>query len=105
LVPHAVPFAASVPASVQTGVPVPQLNVPLWQGPVGGVQGVPAAQAAHAPPPHTLPVPHAVPSATLPVFPQTDVPVAHDVVPVWQTLPPGVQGWLGVHDRHEPPEQ
>jgi hypothetical protein len=105
LLPHEVPFATSVPASVQTGAPLAQLSVPLWQGPAGGVQGVPAAQALHDPALHTLPDPHGVPSATLPVFAQTDVPVVHEVAPTWQTFPPGMHDWFATQATHVPAEQ
>jgi hypothetical protein len=82
LLPHIIPFATSVPASLQTGTPLLQASVPLWQGPIGDGQEVPAAHATHVPALHTLPLPQPVPLGTLPVTEQTEVPVAHDVAPV-----------------------
>jgi hypothetical protein len=82
----------------------PSTQLPLPQS-VPTVQAVPLGVATQAPPMQILAVPHGVLSATFPVTPHTDEPVAHDVRPVWQTLPPGVQAWLGVQLLHAPPEQ
>jgi hypothetical protein len=103
-VPHDDPLATLVFASLQTGVPVPQASVPLWQT-LLGLQLEPSAQVTQLPLLQTMPVPQLVPLATLPVAMHADVPVAQDVVPVAQTFPPGVQGWLGVHALQLPFEQ
>jgi hypothetical protein len=49
--------------------------------------------------------PQLVPFATLPVEVHTVVPVAHDVVPVWQRFPPGEHDCAGVHALHPPLKQ
>jgi hypothetical protein len=41
----------------------------------------------------------------LPFATHTDWPLAHDVDPVWQTLPPGLQEAPDVHATHCPPLQ
>jgi hypothetical protein len=101
LVPHDVPFVSLAPVSMQTGAPVEQTSVPLWQG-FAGLQAVPAAQATQLPPLQTMPVPHVVPSGRLPVVPQTEAPVAHDVVPALQTVPAGVHALLAAQAVHAP---
>jgi hypothetical protein len=104
LVPHVAPFVMLVPRSVHTGAPVPQASVPLWQT-LLGLQPEPFAHATQAPALQTIPEPQFVPAATFPVCVHTEVPVAHDVVPVRQTFPPGVQGWFGTQDLQLPAEQ
>ena len=74
--------------------------VPIWQGSLG-VQLPPAVQLPHAPPLHTLFVPHEVPFGTLPVSAQTEVPVAHDVAPVRHAVA-GVQVTPAVHETQLP---
>jgi hypothetical protein len=92
---HDVPLS-TLPDSMHTALPVVHEIIPVLQGFAGG-QLAPALQPMHAPLPHTLFVPHDVPSVTLPVSVQTEVPVEHDVVPVlhgfdgWQPTP-AVQG-------------
>lgn len=56
----------------------------------------PEAQAVHWPAPlHVkFPAHEPIPLGTFDVNTHTDTPVAHDVVPFWQMLPPGVQPWL-----------
>jgi hypothetical protein len=103
-VPHDIPLATFVFASLQTGVPVPHASVPLWQT-LLGLQGEPSAQAMHVPLLQTMPAPQLVPLATLPVDMHTDEPVAQDVVPVAQTFPPGMQSWFGVQVLQLPFEQ
>jgi hypothetical protein len=80
-VPHAMPFATSVPVSLQTGVPVAHDCEPTWQMPVDGTQVVPSVQVTHCPPLHTRFVPQVVPFVTLPVSRQVCDPVVHDVCP------------------------
>jgi hypothetical protein len=99
-VPQGVPSGA-VPIARQVAVPVWQVMAPSWQGSLG-VQLPPAIQVLHVPPLHTLLFPHEVPSATLPVSAQTDVPVAHEVAPIRQALA-GVQVTPAVQDPQVPP--
>jgi hypothetical protein len=47
-------------------------------------------------------VPHDVPLVTLLVEPQVCDPVAQDVVPVWQVLPPGAHDTPAVQATHVP---
>src|SRR6186713_296961 len=46
LVPHGVPLATLVPASVHMGLPVVHDNVPLWQGLLAGAHAPPATHVA-----------------------------------------------------------
>jgi hypothetical protein len=86
-VPHAKPFAALTPVSIQPGTPPVQVVAPTWQGSAAGVQRVPAVQATQVPLLHTRLVPHVVPSAALvPESVQTATPVAHEIVATWQRL-------------------
>lgn len=101
LVPHDVPSVA-LPVEPQVCDPVEQDVVPVWQALPPGEHATPAVQATQVPLPQTMLVPHEVPFATLPVAPHVDVPVEQDVRPVWQTLPPGLHGWLAVHAPHWP---
>lgn len=55
-------------------------------------------QAPHVPPPHTLFIPHEVPSATFPISAQTALPVTQEMVPVRQTL----VGWQLMPVMQEP---
>jgi hypothetical protein len=85
-VPHMVPSEAAVPVSTQFIVPVEQLYIPTWQRLVG-MQLPPATQATHMPARQTLVfavAPQSLPLATLPLSPQTYVPVEQDDVPVLQ---------------------
>jgi hypothetical protein len=59
-------------------------------------------QDAQVPPQQTWPIPHDVVSFTLVAPLQVDTPVEHDVVPVWQTLPPGLHVWFATHAPHWP---
>jgi len=92
LVPHTVPFGASVD-SMQTGVPVLQAMVPRRQGLPGTVQTIPAWQAAHEPfAPHTMSVPHEVPAETfVPVSLHVGAAPEQTSVPVWHWFAVGVQ--------------
>ncbi len=102
-VPQTVPLAALLPVSVHTGAPVVQTMVPVWQALVG-VHAAPIEHVVHEPFSQTSPVPHEVPLATFPVTPHTDVPVAQEVSPVWQTLPVE-HDTPAVHDAHVPLSQ
>ncbi|HEY6478052.1 MAG TPA: hypothetical protein VI456_15850 [Polyangia bacterium] len=89
--PHGVP-SARFPFAVQTDVPVEQDVVPLLHG-FDGWQLIPSVQPLQVPLLHTLLFPHDVPSATLPLSVQTEVPVEQEVAPVlhgfdgWQLVP------------------
>jgi hypothetical protein len=104
LVPHVVPFVRLLPVSLQTDTPVEHDVDPVWHG----LTGVHAAFAVHAlqePLSQTALVPHVVPLARLvPVSLQTETPVEHDVVPVWQALA-GVHETPAVHGAQEPLSQ
>jgi hypothetical protein len=102
LFPHEVPFA-TLPVSAQTEVPVAHDVAPIRHMFVG-VQVVPAVQLLHVPPLQTLLLPHEVPSATLPVSAQAEVPVAHDVAPVRHMFA-GMQVAPAVQLPHAPPLQ
>ncbi len=80
-----------------TQLPEPQSVPPEQVEPFGRGTQLPLLQI--------FPVPQLVPLATLPVDVQTIGPVVHDVVPVWQTFPPGWHAWLGVHAVHAPLKQ
>jgi len=82
---------AETPVSTHTAEPVVQDTVPVSQRLPGGVHAVPAVHAAQWPALHTWPLPQDVPSGRSTSAPQVGVPVEHDVVPVWQGLPGGVQ--------------
>lgn len=66
------------------------------------MQESPAVHGEHVPPLHTRFVPQEVPSASeVPLSTHCWVPVAHEVVPVWQAFA-GVQGRSGVQAPHSP---
>jgi hypothetical protein len=71
--------------SVHTGVPVEHPSVPVWQR-LLGVQLVPSLHVTQLPFEQTMPVPHAVPSARLPLSTHVETPVAHEVFPAWQAV-------------------
>jgi hypothetical protein len=99
--PHAAPFGAfATPA--HTDVPVAHEVVPVWQGFDPGLHGTPAVHATQPPLSQTSLVPHDVPLATFVAPVHVVVPVAHDVVALWQTLPPGLHAWPAVHVPHWP---
>ena len=102
LLPHDVPFVR-FPFSTQTEVPVAHDVAPVWHA-VGGVQLTAAVQLLHAPALHTLLLPHDVPFARFPFSTQTEVPVAHDVAPVWHAVG-GVQLTAAVQIPQAPPLQ
>jgi hypothetical protein len=98
--PQTVPSAAGLLLSVQTGVPVEQLSVPVWQG-SGGVQLEPALHMPHMPLEHTWLGPHIAPSLWSPLSAHTETPVEHDVVPSLQGFIV-VQALPAAHDTHDP---
>jgi hypothetical protein len=100
-VPQLVPGATRVLISLQTGVPVAQVSVPLWQG-FAGTQLAPSAQVLHCPARHTIPAPQEVPFGWSPDSVQTGAPVAHDIVPVRQAFPAGEQTPPAVQLVQEP---
>jgi hypothetical protein len=56
-----------------------------------GTQLAPSEQVLHCPDRHTIPAPHEVPFGWSPESVQTEVPVAHESVPVRHTFPAGEQ--------------
>jgi hypothetical protein len=94
--PHDVPLSA-LPDSTHTTAPVAQEIIPVLHG-FEGWQLAPALHPLQIPPPHTWFIPHDVPSVTLPVSVQTEVPVEHDVVPVLH----GFDGWQPAFAVHGP---
>jgi hypothetical protein len=104
LVPQVVP-SATLEVKEHVDAPVAQDVMPFWQGLLDGLQAVPAVQGEHDPLLHTSLVPHVMPLAALRGLVHTDVPVAHEVVPVWQLLEAGVQPTFAVHITHCPPLQ
>ncbi len=87
---------------MHTGAPLLHVSEPLWQGASVGVQLVPAAHTTHIPALQTFPLAQPVPSVMLPVVWQTDAPVMHEVVPVLQVVPDGVQALLAAHGTQAP---
>jgi hypothetical protein len=94
-VPHAFPQVLQLLLSLVVFTHVPEQSVsPLGQ--------------PHVPPAHTMPdpeAPQAVPFAAFPADVHVETPPAHEVVPVWHTLPPGLQGRPAVHGPHWPSSQ
>ena len=82
LAPHGVPSASAVAVSPQVALPVEQPTLPVWQT-LEGTQLAPSTHAPQTPPLHAAFAPHEAPLPTgLPESTQTEVPVAHEVVPV-----------------------
>jgi hypothetical protein len=77
---------------------------PVKHGLLFGEQLLPVAHVMHAPPLQTLLVAQGVPSATLLRPVHVDVPVEHDVVPVWHRLPLGLHESPVVQLTHAPEE-
>jgi hypothetical protein len=98
-VPQVIPLAL-LPDWMQTDVPVSHDVCPARQTLLPGLQPAPAVHATQLPPLQTLLFPHVVPSATFAAFTHVEVPLAHDDVPVWQTLPFGLQAAPAVHGPH-----
>jgi hypothetical protein len=103
-VPHAVPFAAS-PVCTHVDCPVVHDIDPVRQLLPFGLQGAPALHAPHVPFKHTSLFPHGLPFAALPMGVQTDEPLAQDEIPVWHTLPAGLQATPCAHATHCPLSQ
>ncbi len=104
--PQVVPLATGVVLAVQVAAPVmgSQVYAATWHGSVGAVQLRPGVQA-HTPVVQVSPAPQLVPFATLvPESTQTEVPVLHEVVPVWQGFA-GVQATPAVQATQAPFEQ
>jgi hypothetical protein len=93
---------AATPFCVQTFVPDEQSTYPIKHVLPPGLQAALLVHVLHMPLSQTMFVPHGVPLATLVVLPHTDMPVVHDVVPDWQTLPPGLQAAFAVHPLQVP---
>jgi hypothetical protein len=68
------------------------------------VADVDVPHAAHVPPQH-IPDAQGAPSMASPVKTQIATPVAHDVVPVWQTFPLGAHVAPEMHAVHTPSKQ
>jgi hypothetical protein len=82
--PQDVPSGRGTAPSTQTDDPLSQEVVAAKQEP-GFWQAAPATQAMHAPPLQTWFVPQTVPfGSVVGESTQTEVPVAQEVVPVWQ---------------------
>ena len=103
-VPHAVPFDSGAAAlSTQADVPVAQEVIPVRHGSGFVAHESPAVQEAHAPPLQTMFAPQLVPFAFAAASRQTDVPVAQEVTPSWQSGSGfDVQDSPAVHDAHVP---
>ena len=65
-----------------------------------GLHGVPAVHGEQAPFEQTALVPHDVPLVTFVAPSQAVAPLAHDVVPAWHWLPPGLHTAPAVHAPH-----
>jgi hypothetical protein len=90
------------PVGTQVGCPIAHDVAPVWQTLPLGEHAAPETQAVHTPSKQTSFVPHKEPFARFPIGLHADNPDAHDVTPVWQALPPGLQGIPGVHETHMP---
>jgi hypothetical protein len=100
-VPHETPLPI-LAGLMQVEEPVVHDVVPVRQALPPGVQLIPAVQATQFPPLQTWLVPQAVPSCALDGLVHVDKRPAHDVVPIWQTLPPGLQVAPSVHAPQVP---
>lgn len=101
LVPHEEPFGALAMVAAHVETPPAHEVAPTRHG-LAGVQATPAVQSMQPPLWHTRAAPHVVPSATdTPVSVQTDVPLAQEVIPVWQASA-GVHDAAAVHARQAP---
>jgi hypothetical protein len=100
--PHVVPLPA-FPVDLHVVCPVAHDVVPVWQRLPPGLQGVPAVQGEQAPLSQTSFAPQVVPSGRLVAPTHVVDPVAHDVVPVAQMLPLGLQVAPATHAPHWPP--
>ncbi len=80
-------------------------SAPTWQGALGGVHGVLAAQATQLPPLQTWPLPQLEPSWAFPLITQTELPVEHEVFPTLQVVPLGTQSCAARQLPQTPPRQ
>lgn len=71
---------------------------------MAGVHADPFAHITQFPALHTRLFPHDVPFGALPVARHTELPVAHEVAPVLQMLPPGVHATPAAHVAQLPDE-
>lgn len=78
--------AGSSPVSMQTELPELHTVIPVLQTFPPGRQAVPAVQAPHVPPLHTMFVPHDVPFGSSPPSPHTGWPVVQEIAPILQGL-------------------
>jgi hypothetical protein len=102
LVPHDVPSATfAVKAHVE--LPVAHVVWPFWHGLLEGLHAVPAVQFTHEPALQTWLFPQVIPFAADTGLMHAEVPVAQDVVPVWQTLLLYTQPTLAVQATQVPP--
>jgi hypothetical protein len=101
LLPHVMPLEALCEL-VQVGVPVAQEVVPVRHTLLFGVQLMPAVQAVQIPALQTMLVPHDVPSATFAGLMHVELPDPQSVVPLLQTLFPGLHEAPAVHAPHVP---
>jgi hypothetical protein len=102
LVPHVAPLPRVMTFWVHAGRPDAHEIVPVWQVFPPGLHAIPAEQATQVPALQTMSVPQGVPSETFWGCVHVDTPVAHDVVPSWQRLPPGLHPEPAVHMTHAP---
>jgi hypothetical protein len=85
--PQSMPLGRLLPVSSQTGAPVPQVIIPVWQALSAGVQAVPWMHGLHAPSSHTMPVPHGVPLGALPPVSVHEAPAEEqETVPAWHAF-------------------
>lgn len=87
---------------MHTGEPDEQSMYPMRHELLFGEQDAPLWQAVHVPPLQTMFVPHGAPFWTFVALVHTVSPVAHDVMPDWQRLPPGLHAAFAVQLVHVP---
>jgi hypothetical protein len=103
--PHArVSLVVSAHAFPQSVCPLVQAKAQVVPEQTAVALGGVELHAAHKPP-QQMPDEQPVPSATSPVSTHVACPVEHDVVPVWQALPLGLQGEPAEHMTHAPEKQ
>jgi hypothetical protein len=103
-VPHPLPAATLVFASMQVGADPEQTSVPLWHRFVGW-HGEPIWQVAQLPAWQTIPVPQAVPFGLLSDSVQTGAPVVQTMLPTRHGLPVTSQAIPSVHAPQVPLRQ
>ncbi len=105
LVPHSAPSARFIVVSTHVCFPVAQDVVPAWQGFCGATSGqlVSLVHAPHAPPPHTLFMPHGAPLLMgLRASVHVATPPVHALTVPWLHGLVGVHAALTVHGLHLP---